>query len=78
MDLIFLAFEVGAAPTECEEIHSDDIEYAEECAIGGGMAVKLHTKDGRKWWPLLNVDDDFNEIDGEEKRAFLRSKLRSI
>jgi len=64
--------------TEYVEITEEDVEYITEHTIESATYIRMHLKDGREVIPLANVDVDFNEIDGEEKRAFLRSKLRSI
>ncbi|WP_028560913.1 hypothetical protein [Paenibacillus pinihumi] len=72
MSLQFIALH-GA---EIVEISEEDVDYVTEDLIEGETFVRIHTNDGREVIPLLDVDDSFNEVKGEEKRVFLRSKIR--
>ncbi|CDN42071.1 MULTISPECIES: hypothetical protein [Paenibacillus] len=79
--MIFIAFPVGTSPVvsgNWRELSPEEIDYVTEMDVGHGdlKPTVLHTYDGGRYHHTLQLDENFEEIDAEEKRAFLRDKLR--
>lgn len=79
MSLTFLVLPRGSINNEdFAELTAEEIDFVREEYVTNDIKIPiLYDKAGVGYVAFPNVDEEFNEIDGDAKRAFLRSKLRT-
>lgn len=79
MSLIFTVLRRGSINNgDFAELTEDEIDYVREEYVKDGIKIPiLYDKNGVGYVAFPNVDENFDEIDGDAKRLFLRSKLRA-